>query len=197
MVSRVNNNVDMAPVGRVTLVQQLQNCMPLATGAAGSLNWVPIAGGFTPTSALVAALQAQGPGIAPRAPLFFGVRPPTTNRAEGADQAPMIMLQMHDPNNLMRTSGFISVQHPVDVGMVTAYYTPHPPLARQQLKDRLEEVRADLYDTGRCAPALLLRLRLSGVIRRAAASGVLGAGCLRKAPSELGTVSWPQLAGPP
>lgn len=32
MVSRVNNNVDMAPVGRVTLVQQLQNCMPLATG---------------------------------------------------------------------------------------------------------------------------------------------------------------------
>lgn len=33
MVSRVNNNVDMAPVGRVTLVQQLQNCMPLATGA--------------------------------------------------------------------------------------------------------------------------------------------------------------------
>ncbi|PRW58162.1 F-box only 22-like isoform B [Chlorella sorokiniana] len=146
MVSRVNNNVDMAPVGRVTLVQQLQNCMPLATGA-GSLNWVPIAGGFTPTSALVAALQAQGPGIAPRAPLFFGVRPPTTNRAEGADQAPMIMLQMHDPNNLMRTSGFISVQHPVDVGMVTAYYTPHPPLARQQLKDRLEEVRADLYDT--------------------------------------------------
>lgn len=32
MVSQVNNNVDLAPVGRVTLVQQLQNCMPLASG---------------------------------------------------------------------------------------------------------------------------------------------------------------------
>lgn len=32
MVSQVSNNVDLSPVGRVTLVQQLQNCMPLATG---------------------------------------------------------------------------------------------------------------------------------------------------------------------
>ncbi len=119
---------------------------------AGTLHWVPIGGGFTPTSALVLALQAQvglascglpahpscracpsaaaltlrtfqarsadhsshdfcevlhpcqhplypvlfsqGPGIAPRAPLFFGVRPPATERGEGADQAPMIMLQV-------------------------------------------------------------------------------------------------------
>lgn len=27
--------------------------------------------------------------------------------------------QMHDPNNLMRTSGFVSVQHRVDSGMVS------------------------------------------------------------------------------
>lgn len=33
MVSQVNANVDLSPVGRVTLVQKLQNCMPLATGA--------------------------------------------------------------------------------------------------------------------------------------------------------------------
>ncbi|KAI7839029.1 hypothetical protein COHA_007171 [Chlorella ohadii] len=167
MVSRVNNNVDMAPVGRVTLVQQLQNCMPLATGT-GTLHWVPIGGGFTPTSALVLALQAQGPGIAPRAPLFFGVRPPATERGEGADQAPMIMLQMHDPNNLMRTSGFISVQHRVENGMVTAFYTPHPPLARQQFQEQLDKVRHQLYGpelVGNCGEGGANRSRASPLYR--------------------------------
>lgn len=36
----------------------------------------------------------QGNGIAPRAPLFFGVCPPPTNMQEGGDHTPMIMLQV-------------------------------------------------------------------------------------------------------
>lgn len=36
----------------------------------------------------------QGPDIAPRAPLFFGVRHPSAKRAEAADRAKMIMLQV-------------------------------------------------------------------------------------------------------
>lgn len=31
---------------------------------------------------------------------------------------------------------------------VTAFYTPHPPLARQQLQERLQEVREELMGPG-------------------------------------------------
>ncbi|EFN59225.1 expressed protein [Chlorella variabilis] len=147
MVSQVSANVDLSPVGRVTLVQQLQNSISLATGA-DNLTWVPVGGSFTPTSALVAALQAQGANVAPRAPLFFGVRSPGVSQGED-DPCKMVMLQMHDPNNLMRTSGYVSVQHPVERGMIAAFYTPQPSLSRLQLQARLtaraEQVRSRDY----------------------------------------------------
>lgn len=50
-------------------------------------------GSFTPTSALVAALQAQGANVAPRAPLFFGVRSPGVSQGED-DPCKMVMLQV-------------------------------------------------------------------------------------------------------
>lgn len=139
MVSQVSTNVDLAPVGRVTLVQQLQNSISLATGT-DALKWVPVGGSFTPTSALVASLQAQGPHVAPRAPLFFGVRSPGSSR-QLDDPTRMVMLQMHDPNNLMRTSGYVSVQHAVDRGMLAAFYTPEPILSMRHLRNRLEAAR--------------------------------------------------------
>ena len=48
--------------------------------------------------------------------------------------------QMHDPNNLMRTSGFVSVQHPVRERQVAAFFTPSPPLSTQHLGLRLSEL---------------------------------------------------------
>jgi hypothetical protein len=168
---------------------------------------VPVGGSFTPTSALVAALQAQGANVAPRAPLFFGVRPPGKSQRQD-DPGRMVMLQvrfeltadpgpqclstskkqpvplrhlkagpklsshpltpsfshslnpssfpfplmpasqMHDPNNLMRTSGFVSVQHPVEHGMMSAFYTPQPALSAQHLRTALEEAAAKLYRGG-------------------------------------------------
>ncbi|KAL4419251.1 hypothetical protein ABPG77_001189 [Micractinium sp. CCAP 211/92] len=139
MVTQVAANVEMAPVGRVTLVQQMQHSMPLAT-KADSLSWVPVGAGFTPTSALVAALQAQGANVAPRAPLFFGVRRPGGKRLPGPEENRMVMLQMHDPNNLMRTSGFVSVQFAVEQGMVAAFHTPQPALSHAQLQAQLKEL---------------------------------------------------------
>lgn len=41
--------------------------------------------------------------------------------------------------------------HPVSTAastQVTAFYTPHPPLARQQLQERLQEVREELMGPG-------------------------------------------------
>lgn len=137
MVTQVAANVEMAPVGRVTLVQQMQHSMPLAT-KADSLSWVPVGAGFTPTSALVAALQAQGANVAPRAPLFFGVRRPASKRLPGPEENRMVMLQMHDPNNLMRTSGFVSVQFPVEQGMVASFHTPQPALSHAQLQAQVQ-----------------------------------------------------------
>ena len=54
---------------------------------------MPVGGTFTPTSALVAALQAQGANVAPRAPLFFGVRPPGKSQRQD-DPGRMVMLQV-------------------------------------------------------------------------------------------------------
>ena len=56
--------------------------------------------------------------------------------------------QMHDPNNLMRTSGFVSVQHPVEHGMMSAFYTPQPALSAQHLRAALEEAAAKLFRGG-------------------------------------------------
>lgn len=42
MVSQVSANVDLSPVGRVTLVQQLQNSISLATGAGEPACAVPL-----------------------------------------------------------------------------------------------------------------------------------------------------------
>ena len=54
---------------------------------------MPVGLGFTPTSALVTALQAQGPNIEPRAPLFFGVRPACRSFADDVP-GEMVMLQV-------------------------------------------------------------------------------------------------------
>ena len=54
---------------------------------------MPVGGTFTPTSALVAALQAQGANVAPRAPLFFGVRAPGKSQRQD-DPGRMVMLQV-------------------------------------------------------------------------------------------------------
>lgn len=181
MISQVSPNVHLPPVGRVTLVQQLQNSIMLSTKSDRN-SWVPVGPSFTPTSALVAALQAQGPNVAPRAPLFFGVRTPQgahdkvaqgTNGCLSAalalvprlhglgagrddqESRRMVMLQMHDPNNLMRTSGYVSVQHPVEQGMISAFYTPQPALSRSQLSSELE-VAAETILTGAGPNSLLL-----------------------------------------
>lgn len=142
MVQTVSANVDLSPVGKVTLVQSLQHCTHLSTKCRGS-KWVPTTPGLTPTAALVQALQDQGPRVPPRAPLFLGVKQPKSCTgiappADPGDWGRMTMLQMHDPNNLMRTSGFISVQHPVQRGMLCAYLTPLPSLAEEQLTARVE-----------------------------------------------------------
>eukprot|EP00887_Chlorella_sp_A99_P005547 scaffold1.g5547.t1 len=135
MVQAATPNVDLSPVGRATLVQALQHCMQLRSKVKGTA-WVPTTPGMTPTAALVQALQDQGPRVPPRAPLFLGVCPrPAPDEAE--DWGRMTMLQMHDPNNLMRTSGFVSVQYAVSHGMLASYFTPCPIAARRHLAERV------------------------------------------------------------
>ncbi len=55
---------------------------------------------------------------------------------------------MHDPNNLMRTSGYVSVQHPVERGMIAAFYTPQPSLSRQHLEALLAGGANELHSKG-------------------------------------------------
>lgn len=69
-----------------------------------------------------------------------------------------VCFQMHDPNNLMRTSGYVSVQHPAERGMVAAFFTPHPELSSQQLRERLGEAVTQVYRGGEDRALASLRL---------------------------------------
>lgn len=80
-------------------------------------------------------------------------------------------LQMHDPNNLMRTSGYVSVQHAVDRGMLAAFYTPEPILSMRHLRNRLEAARPLMNQRGAAGKGLARGASLLGCDRPGCLAG--------------------------
>lgn len=61
---------------------------------------------------------------------------------------------------------------------VTAFYTPHPPLARQQFEERLDKVRHQLYGPGAVLIACFLALPFCLLVGALAAEPELNIGCM-------------------